>query len=102
MSLRSNFETWNLRKDRITKRPILNLKKHDNDAADYSIKYDFGSWSENETSEKDRPNTKLNYNIQDQKKQYITMSCRGISSLRSKSLISVVMLKNKWYTYSYS
>ena len=37
------------------KRPILNLKEQYDDAADYSIKYDFGSWSENETSKKDKP-----------------------------------------------
>ena len=44
-----------LPKDRVMKRPILNLKEQYDDSADYSIKYNFGSWSENETSKKDKP-----------------------------------------------
>ena len=92
--------------------PILNLKKHDNDAADYSIKYDFGSWSENETSEKNSPNKKLNHNTQDPKIQvqeiknkhnhelplgyFCQLSCRkrNIFLIKDGWMILLLSLKN--------
>ena len=56
-SCKNRYEDWWKQSHEIwiIKHPILNLKEQYDDAADYSIKYDFGSWSENETSEKNKP-----------------------------------------------